>query len=120
MKNLQSYCVKENQTVKEAISIIQGNLSRCVMVLSEKNKVVGAFSEGDALRTILQDIDIHSSLKKVINPSFRYLNNKDLTEAYELIKKYGITLIPVIDSDFNLKDIITIYDVLEQLDFNRR
>lgn len=115
MKKLENYCVNGRQTIKEAISIIQNNFSRCVIVLNDYQKVVGVFSEGDVLRAILEDIDIHTILEKVISPSFHYLNKRDILKAYELVKKYGITLIPIVDNDFNLKSVITMFDVMDHL-----
>ncbi|ACI20618.1 CBS domain-containing protein [Thermodesulfovibrio yellowstonii] len=117
MDKVTKFCVNDKNTIKETISVIQGNFSRCVVVLNENKKVVGVFSEGDVLRTILQNIDLHTPLKKVISPSFLYLKEKNMSKAYELIKKYGITLIPVIDDSFNLKEVITIFDVMKHLEF---
>ena len=115
MNKLNQYCVDEGSIIKEAIAVIQGNLSRCVIVINQKKKVLGVFSEGDVLRAILQDIDVHTPLKRVMKPSFYYLNERDLDKAHALVKKHGITLIPVIDANFILKDVITIFDVLDYL-----
>ena len=117
MKKIKEYCANERQTIKETIAIIQNNLSRCVIVLNDNGKVIGVFSEGDVLRAILNDIDIHTPLKKVISPSFRYLKDNDMLKAYNLVKSFGITLIPVVDANFNLKDVITIFDVLDHLSY---
>lgn len=115
MKKLQPYCVNEKYTIKEAVSVIQNNLSRCVIVLNDNQKVVGVFSEGDVLRAILQDVDMYAPLKNQIKPSFVYLSKRDIPKAYELVKKYGITLIPIVDCDYYLKDIITIFDIMDHL-----
>ena len=119
MKNLKKFCVSENSTIKEAIYGIQTDLCRCVIVLNDHNKVTGVFSEGDVLRLILSEVDIHTPLKKVIKPSFFYLKDRNFEEAFRLVKKFGITLIPVVDEDFNLKDVITIFDILDQLTFKK-
>jgi len=114
MGKLESYWLDESRTIKEAIAAIQNNHSRCIVVLNCHKKVVGVFSEGDVLKAILQGIDIYAPLKKVVKPSFYYLKKKDMLEAYELVKKYGITLIPVIDDNFHLSEIITIFDIMNR------
>jgi len=93
MKELYTYTIGNKSTIKEAITTIQNSFSRCVVVLNDKKKVVGVFSEGDVLRAILNEISLYTPLNKVLKPSFRYLNNSDVNEAYVLIKKHGITLI---------------------------
>ena len=114
MKDLKKYCVNELETIKEAVSVIQCNLTRCAIVINDQKKVVGVFSEGDVLRAILGNIDMHAPLKRVISPTFMHLLKPDINKAFDLVKKHGITLIPVIDDNFILKDVITIFDVLNK------
>ena len=116
MKKLINYYVNEDETIKEAMSVIRGNESRCVIVLNDADKVVGVFTEGDILKAILKNININTPLKEVVKPTFHYINERDIKKALELIKEFGIILIPVIGKDFKLKDVITLSDVLERLE----
>ena len=115
MGRLEKYCVHEKFTIKDAISIIQNNFSRCAIVVNDNQKVVGVFSEGDVLRAILDDIDLYTPVKRVLKPSFKYLRETDMQQACELFKKFGITMIPVIDKEFNLLNVITIFDIMDRL-----
>lgn len=115
MKKLINYYVNDTRTIKDAMTVIQSNLSRCVIVVNDGNKVVGVVSEGDILRAILSGISIGSPLRPVINTSFCYLKENNMEEAYVLMKRLGPTLIPVIDQDFMLKDVITSFDIMEHL-----
>ena len=117
MKKLDSFCIDDRRTIKEATSVIQSNLSRCAVVLNVDRKVIGVFSEGDVLRAILQDINLYTPLKNIVSPTFHYLNQHDVLKAYQLVKKYGITLVPIINDKFVLKSVITIFDVMEHLAF---
>jgi len=117
MKKVEKFSIVENKTIKEAISVIQHNHSRCVIVVNKHKKVTGVFSEGDLLIAILRGVDLHTPLKRVLNPSFLYLNKKDILAAYKFVKKYGISLLPVIDKNFKLKDVVTIYDIMDHLVF---
>jgi CBS domain-containing protein len=98
--------------MEEAIVTIQRNDSRCVVVVGNSNKVVGVFSEGDVLRAILAGNDIHVPLKRLIRPSFRYLRSRDLIAARKLFVN-GITLVPIIDDDFRLREVLTLPDVFK-------
>lgn len=115
MSNFEKYCVNDKSTIKDAISIIQNNFSRCSIVLNDNRKVIGVFSEGDVLRAILEDIDLFTPIKRVLKPSFKYLREVNMTEACELFKKHGITLIPVVDNEFNLVRVITVFDIMDNL-----
>lgn len=96
--------------MEQAIALIQKNASRCVLVVNADRKVVGVFSEGDVLRAILAGTEVHTPLRSLIKPSFRYLLTRDLAQARRLILD-GITLIPVLDKQFHLESVITMADV---------
>ena len=115
MKNLESFCVSEEASVQDAISSIQVNESRCVIVMGEGSKVVGVFSEGDVLRAVLAGHDMHTPLKKLLNPTFKYLQSEDFAGAVKLFRR-GITLVPVVDNDFALRSVMTLQEFLEGLE----
>jgi CBS domain-containing protein len=110
MSTLEGFWIHDSATMEDAITMIQRNNSRCVVVVGVQQKVVGAFSEGDVLRAILAGTDIHTPLRSLIKPSFRYLHKRDISAARALFLG-GITLVPVLDADFRLVDVLTLKDV---------
>ena len=103
-------------TLLQAVHCIQSNNSRAAIVINNidnKNKVVGVISEGDIMRALLHGSDIHSMLTQFIKHDFKYLNQKNYKDALELFKTYGISLIPIIDDDLFLSDVITLSDLFE-------
>ena len=110
------FVIDETLSIKDAIQTIQQNSSRCAIVVNGSGKVVGIFSEGDVLRALLNETSIYTSLKSVITPSFLYLHSADKSEALRVFKKYGISLIPIVNESFELVDVITLLDLLNQLE----
>lgn len=119
MKKIHEYVVYEKQPIIEAVAVIQGNLSRCCVVLNDARKVVGVFSEGDVLRAILAGTDLHAPVKKILKPSFHSLSAPDLEAAFKLVKKFGITLVPVLNDACELQQVVTFHDVMEKVTFNQ-
>jgi predicted transcriptional regulator len=109
--------ISDHESIKAAASQILGASVRCVVVVNDQGKVNGVFSEGDILRAIVQGVDLHTPLKSIMQPSFHYMHKKDVKEAFSLFKKFGMTLIPIVDKNFILQDVITIYDVFSRLKF---
>jgi CBS domain-containing protein len=110
MTNLKNFSIRDSATMEDAIAMIQKNNSRCVIVVGVAQKVVGVFSEGDVLRAILAGTDVHTPLRSLIKPSFRYLHHADIPAARKLFLD-GITLVPLLDADFRLTGILTLKDV---------
>ena len=113
-KNLTKYVVGMDRSIKETIATITSNLTRCVIVVDKNNTVVGVISEGDIIRSLLDDVSLYTPVGKVVRPSFRYLNDNDLRAGLDLLKS-GVTLIPVIGKNFDLIDVITVHDLMDYL-----
>lgn len=109
------FCVNKNFTIREALEFISANKSRAVLVVDDQDRVTGFLSQGDIIRALLSGADLFARIDSYASPSFFYLRSYDLDKAAELAKKKGMTLFPVVDDDFKLMNIITLFDVLEYL-----
>ncbi len=109
--DIKKFCINENDTIVSAISAIEGNHQRSIFVVNAMDKVIGVLSQGDIIRSIIEGVEIYSLVSKIINSSFIYLNNKDMEKAYHIFKTKNLSIIPILDKDFCLKDIITIFDI---------
>lgn len=109
--DLSKYTVESSGTLLDVAQALASNLSRCVIVISD-NKSMGVISEGDLVRALLRGSDIYSPLQSFINHGFSFLPERNLTQALELFRTRGISLIPVLDDGMFLKDVITLQQVL--------
>ena len=112
--NLGDYTIPEDATLLDAVDAIAHNHSRCVITTSG-DKVTGIISEGDIMRALLKGSDIRAPLVGFANPSFKFLGVRDLKKALELFREYGISLVPVLDNNFILRDVVLVSDVLENV-----
>ena len=113
--DLSIYCVTPSYTLKQALDQINENHNRNVFVVN-RGKVVGILSQGDAVRALCQGANILQPVSGLYSPSFYYLRLRDMDAAKALVKDKGITLIPVVDEDFSLVDVITPADVIASLE----
>ncbi len=86
------------------------------MVDSEK-VVVGVLSEGDVLRALVEDISIYASVRTILSPTFCFSRDRNIREGLEFLRKRGATLIPVVNEHFELEDVVTVQDILENITF---
>jgi CBS domain-containing protein len=75
--------------------------------------VIGTISEGDIMRALLGGAAVHARLADFVQVGFRYLKDKDYDKALALMHPSGIMLIPVVDDQFRLKDVVTLREVLD-------
>lgn len=114
MESLTPFTMKENGTLIEAVKKIDQNRSRAVIVLSGE-KVIGIISEGDIMRALLKGANLHAPISSFMVYSFKFLKEREMNLAYQMVKKHLFTLVPVVDQDLKLVDVITLRDVLEHL-----
>lgn len=103
--DLSKYKISDNKLIEQAIEMIELNATRCVIVHNGADKVIGIVSEGDILRAILKGISIMSPVKQIMNMNFVYLKEKDDDKILSMFKS-GITLIPILNENFKLIEIV--------------
>ena len=115
MKNITKYCLLENNTANDAIESILGTRKdneRLVFIVNKKFKVLGTLSEGDIMRALLRNKNLDMPVTSIMNKSFKFLLKKDLIAAKKLVKKFNITIIPIVTKSMNIKSIIRLNDIL--------
>ena len=113
---MEKYCIGLDYTIKEAIERIDSNKNRVVIVINKNNKVVGVLSQGDIIRALSSGKTLFTRVETIIRSNFYYLNEKNLEQAYGLFKKTKITLLPIVDDDFCLVDIISMDDIYNYME----
>lgn len=109
---LDKYTISEHELIEQAIEMIDFNSSRCVVVVNSTKKVLGILSEGDILRAILKGTSVKSPVKNIMNPSFKSLLDKEDKIKMASFFKKGITLIPVINQQNELIEVLNVLDYI--------
>ncbi len=107
---------KKNETIKVAMEKIKRNGARTLVILDDKKKLIGTLSEGDIQKALLSQATIHSKINNFFNRNPKKVDIKKLKKID--LKKFFITgqygLIPVVNKNNQLKNIITFADVFSQ------
>lgn len=102
-------------SVKSALKQLNKAASKVLFVVTENNELLGALSDGDIRRYILADGDLDNSIDGVYNESPFCLkelpSSKD--ELLNIFATRKIEVIPIIDKDKRIIELISINEVLE-------
>jgi len=109
---LAELTVDEDCTVIDAVAKIQAGKHRALLVV-RGDKVLGTLSEGDVMRGLLEGNSVFSAISPLVRHSFKWLTRRDLGEAFRLFRRSRITLLPVVDEDMRLVDVVTLGDILD-------
>lgn len=113
---INKYCVDESYTIKEVLEQFEKQNDRVAIVLNNAQKVVGVISQGDILRALSGGADIYTPINKIFRSEFLHQYSKNMKDAYAVFKSKKITLLPVINAENELIDVITLDDIFEYLE----
>ena len=113
---MNDYTVSEDYTLKEVMESFERNYDRVSIVVNENNKVIGVVSQGDLIKALASGMSIFTKVGQIMKESFFYLNEKNMEEAYKVVKDKKITLIPIVDKNYILQDVIVLDDIFDYLE----
>ena len=99
------YIASPIDTIEEAWTKIESNRHRSLIIV-EHNKVVGTLSDGDLRKAILAKRLLSTPIREVMNLNFISIGEDERRLAKKILKERDIFLLPVVDTSFNLIDII--------------
>lgn len=107
----QYYFIDQNDKINNALSYLNKNKDKCLVVTDKKNKLIGTLTDGDIRRSILKGVSFKHSIKNIINkkPFFIKLKksqkNKEINITKNVFKNYSV--VPVVDRNKILIKLIT-------------
>ena len=114
--DISQYCISDDATIFSTMEMIQKNRNRCICVVNENKKFLGVVSQGDILSALIAGVNLYSQVRKIVNGNGVYLTQRDMEQAYRIIRKKYFTIIPVIDENYFLKDVITLDNVFSYIE----
>lgn len=114
MINHKEITVYKNQTIKEALEIIDKGAIRIAIVLDENIKVIGTITDGDIRRGLLSGLTLESHIENLYfkEPTLANINEPKETIIQKAIAK-KLYQIPIVDNDGKLVDIEDLASLLK-------
>ena len=107
---MKDHLISQEITLLEALSRINSLAPEplVLFVLDEKNKMVGTLTDGDSRRALIAGASVNDKVSKIMHRNFSYMKVEEIDNVKELKhhKELKMKLIPVLDSDRHIVDII--------------
>ncbi len=106
--NARKFIISQDASIIEALIRLNElhSISMTLFVVDENNKMVGTITDGDVRRALIKGIKPESNVKTVMHSDFKSLSNKSDIDYLRTLRLNGISLIPVLDSNKNIIDVI--------------
>ncbi len=106
---VQRLLVREDTSIFKVIENLSLNNEGIVLVVDKKNKLLGTITDGDVRRGILKfnDMNTHASNIMRSNPKYATEDNTALNQIEDLMIKYDILHVPIINNKMEVIDLKT-------------
>jgi len=97
--DIAQFIGRENITVVDAMKLIDHNASGALIIVDNDGCLRGAISDGDIRRWLINDGKLDTQISNIMNTSPKYVYEEEKNTAGALLKKYQISIIPIIDKN---------------------
>ena len=114
MKNINLIKVFEKSKISEALKKMSVGGIKIVLVVNDKDNLIGTLSDGDIRRGLLNGLDLNSTIETVVHKSpttAKISDTKD--ELLKLAISKQINQIPILDENNKIKDIYVLDEFLK-------
>lgn len=107
--------VTPEASIAEAIREITRGTIGMTVVISPERRVLGIFTDGDLRRAVLRNLDLQNlAVSDVMTRNPRTMGPEKLAaEAVEMMERYKINQIPVVDDDGRLIGALNMHDLFQ-------
>ena len=107
---LSKHIIQESNSINQALKQLNEHSSDVLLlfVINEQNELVGSLSDGDIRRGLINGIDVNESITKIMFTGFIYAEKDKIEEKIKSLNIHHIKLLPVIDQDGKLVEIINV------------
>ena len=114
MKNIENIKLRQNATIKEALSIIDSGAMQIALVVDDNDKLLGTLTDGDIRRGILRGLDLDSSIETIIykEPAIAKISSTK-EEILKIALSKKLHQIPIVDDNGIVLDLKEIEELVE-------
>lgn len=95
---LERYLITKEISIKEAMLQINRN-AKGIVYVNEEGKLIGAVTDGDIRRYILEDGELEKNVLNIANLNPKYLYLEDEKKVSEVLKNNKLHSLPIVNKD---------------------
>lgn len=111
MINKKEFLINDNKTIQyalEKLNVLGKNI--ILFIIDDKGKLVGSLTDGDVRRGLLKNFQLNNLVTCIMNVNFKYSKSIFINDL-EFYRSSGISIIPIINDDFKILEILNINEL---------
>ena len=109
---MKNHTISKKQTLIEALTLINSLAPDplVLFVLDDNDRMVGTLTDGDSRRALIAGASVEDKIEKIMHQNFNYMKVEAIGDVKEIKhqKEMKMKLVPVLDADMHIVDIINL------------
>ena len=109
---MKNHYISKEKALIEALTTINGLVPDplVLFVVDENNRMVGTLTDGDSRRALIAGAPVNDKIEKVMHRDFNYMRVEEIGDVKKIKhqKEMKMKLVPVLDADMHIVDIINL------------
>jgi dTDP-glucose pyrophosphorylase len=113
IERLKQLLIHDGARIRQAMQAIESGAAEIALVIDDAGRLVGALTDGDIRRALLQGADLESCVTQFVNRQIRVVG--ELTgraEVLDMMRAYCIQQIPIVDESNKLVGLHLLQEIL--------
>lgn len=108
MKDLEKYIISEDKVILDALKALNSLHSKAMtlFVVNQNKEMIGTITDGDIRRALTSGISLDAPISKAMHREFSYVSHSSEVSKLRALREKNIILIPLIDEEKRIIDII--------------
>lgn len=113
MSCIEDYFIRPDQTLKDALSLLNKNDGKIVLVVNETRKLLGTVTDGDIRRALLKSGAVDMPVSDVMNTTPLCLSEgEDTATLFSLMQSKRISNVPIVNEQGQVVDLTNMSDII--------
>ena len=108
-----SHFISKDKSLLEALKQINSFVDEplVLFVIDDEGRMVGTLTDGDSRRALIAGASVDDKAEKIMHRKFNFMTSDDLTNVKDIKrqKEMNMKLVPVLDDDMHIVDVINLY-----------
>jgi dTDP-glucose pyrophosphorylase len=113
MLNWKKSILKENQTMQEAVKVLDDQALRIIMIVDNNDRLIGTITDGDIRRGLLKRLPMTAFISEIMHkdPTTASVDD-DRDKILKKMKELDLMQIPILDKDKKIVGLETLHHIL--------
>lgn len=116
---MKNHLIYQDITLLEALSCICALAPEplVLFVVDKENRMVGTLTDGDSRRALINGASVNDKVENIMHRNFNYIKVEDIGDVKEIKRQKDLkmALVPVLDKDGRIKEIINLEKYVTRL-----